>query len=162
MVMADLSRLLHTAASLDWMAISSLWLRGQFQRNSPHPQDLDTDIAGQHVLIVEDVLDSGLTLDWLVRTLGKRGAASLRVMTLLRKPEAVANEVEVHCGLRHTRLVRGRLRAGLQPALPQPDLRGDAVPGRCLNLTGYSGFAPWRSTSPRLSGVAPAVIRWGQ
>jgi len=47
------------------------------------------------VLVVEDVLDSGLTLDWLRRNLGARGARSLRVMTLLRKPEAVANGIEV-------------------------------------------------------------------
>lgn len=96
MVMADLARLLHTAASLDWMAISSYGSGASSSGIVRILKDLDTDIAGQHVLIVEDVLDSGLTLDWLVRTLGKRGAASLRVMTLLRKPEAVANEVEVH------------------------------------------------------------------
>lgn len=96
MVMADLSRLLHTAASLDWMAISSYGSGASSSGIVRILKDLDTDISGQHVLIVEDVLDSGLTLDWLVRTLGKRGAASLRVMTLLRKPEAVANAVEVH------------------------------------------------------------------
>jgi hypoxanthine phosphoribosyltransferase len=52
-------------------------------------KDLDTDIAGRHVLIVEDILDSGLTLSWLVRNLGSRGPASVEVLTLMRKPDAL-------------------------------------------------------------------------
>ncbi|MFZ1855183.1 MAG: phosphoribosyltransferase family protein, partial [Candidatus Nanopelagicales bacterium] len=58
-------------------------------------KDLDTDIAGRHVLIVEDVLDSGLTLRWLLRSLHARQPASIQLLTLLRKPEAVRNEVNV-------------------------------------------------------------------
>lgn len=95
MVMADLARALHIPASIEWMAISSYGSRTSSSGVLRILKDLDQDVAGRHVLVVEDVLDSGLTLDWLRRTLGARGAASLRVMTLLRKPEAVANGIEV-------------------------------------------------------------------
>jgi hypoxanthine phosphoribosyltransferase len=95
MVMADLARQLHIPASIEWMAISSYGSATSSSGVLRILKDLDQDVAGRHVLVVEDVLDSGLTLDWLRRTLGARGAASLRVMTLLRKPEAVANGIEV-------------------------------------------------------------------
>lgn len=95
MVMADLSRALHTPASIEWMAISSYGSRTSSSGVLRILKDLDQDVAGRHVLVVEDVLDSGLTLDWLRSTLSARGVASLRVMTLLRKPEAVANGIEV-------------------------------------------------------------------
>lgn len=51
-------------------------------------KDLDTDIKGKHVLIVEDIIDSGLTLSWLMSNLGSREPASLEICTLLRKPDA--------------------------------------------------------------------------
>jgi hypoxanthine phosphoribosyltransferase len=51
-------------------------------------KDLDRDIAGRHVLVVEDIIDSGLTLSWLLRNLRSRQPASLEVLALLRKPEA--------------------------------------------------------------------------
>jgi hypoxanthine phosphoribosyltransferase len=54
---------------------------------------LDSDIVGRNVLIVEDILDSGLTLSWLIKNLGSRGAASVEVFSLLRKPEAIKVEV---------------------------------------------------------------------
>lgn len=95
MVMADLSRKMRTQANIDWMAISSYGAGTRSSGIVRILKDLDTDVAGRHVLVVEDVLDSGLTLDWLRRTLSSRGVASLRVMTLLRKPEAVANGIEV-------------------------------------------------------------------
>lgn len=95
MVMADLARTLHTPASIEWMAISSYGSRTSSSGVLRILKDLDQDVAGRHVLVVEDVLDSGLTLDWLRSTLRARGVASLKVMTLLRKPEAVANGIEV-------------------------------------------------------------------
>ncbi|MCB0916213.1 MAG: hypoxanthine phosphoribosyltransferase [Actinobacteria bacterium] len=95
MVMADLSRALRTSASIEWMAISSYGSRTSSSGVLRILKDLDQDVAGRHVLVVEDVLDSGLTLDWLRRTLKARGASSLKVMTLLRKPEAVHNGIEV-------------------------------------------------------------------
>ena len=95
MVMADLARALHTPVAIEWMAISSYGSGTTSSGVLRILKDLDTDVAGRHVLVVEDVLDSGLTLDWLRHTLIARGVASLRVMTLLRKPEAVANHIEV-------------------------------------------------------------------
>jgi len=58
-------------------------------------KDLDRDITGRHVLIVEDIIDSGLTLSWLKRNLATRSPASLSVVTLLRKPDAIKVDVEV-------------------------------------------------------------------
>jgi hypoxanthine phosphoribosyltransferase len=58
-------------------------------------KDLDRDISGRRVLIVEDIIDSGLTLSWLRKNLESRGPASLEVVTLLRKPEAAKLDVEV-------------------------------------------------------------------
>jgi hypoxanthine phosphoribosyltransferase len=58
-------------------------------------KDLDRDISDMHVLVVEDVIDSGLTLSWLLRNLKSRGPASVEVCTLLRKPDALRNPVEV-------------------------------------------------------------------
>ena len=58
-------------------------------------KDLDTDIKGRHVLIVEDIIDSGLTLSWLLSNLGSREPASLQVCTLLRKPDAAKVAIDV-------------------------------------------------------------------
>ncbi|MDP9434326.1 MAG: hypoxanthine phosphoribosyltransferase, partial [Actinomycetota bacterium] len=58
-------------------------------------KDLDKDISGRHVLVVEDIIDSGLTLSWLLRNLHARGPASVEVCALLRKPEAQKVEVPV-------------------------------------------------------------------
>jgi hypoxanthine phosphoribosyltransferase len=58
-------------------------------------KDLDSDIAGRHVIIVEDIVDSGLTLSWLMRYLQSRSAASVEVVALLRKPDAVKVSVPV-------------------------------------------------------------------
>jgi len=57
-------------------------------------KDLDTDLKDRDVLIIEDVLDSGLTLSWLISNLSSRGPASVEVFTLLRKPEM--QKVPVH------------------------------------------------------------------
>ena len=57
-------------------------------------KDLDRDIAGQHVLIVEDIIDSGLTLSWLLKNLARRNPASIEIVTLLRKPDAVKVDVD--------------------------------------------------------------------
>ena len=58
-------------------------------------KDLDTDLVGRNVLIVEDIIDSGLTLAWLQQNLISRGAASVEICTLLRKPKVVKADVEV-------------------------------------------------------------------
>src|SRR5690606_20854038 len=58
-------------------------------------KDLDTDLEGRHVLIVEDIIDTGLTLSWLVANLRSRGPASVEIATMLRQPDAVQNDIQV-------------------------------------------------------------------
>ena len=88
MVMADLSRKLHTPLEMDWMAVSSYGSGTKTSGVVRILKDLDQDVAGRHVLIVEDIIDSGLTLSWLQANLVGRGAASVRIATALRKPAA--------------------------------------------------------------------------
>jgi hypoxanthine phosphoribosyltransferase len=95
MVMADLSRALKIHCRMDWMAVSSY---GSGTRSSGVVRilkDLSTDITGVHVLVVEDIVDTGLTLSYLVSNLLSRGPASLEIMTAFRKPEAAENSVQV-------------------------------------------------------------------
>nr|WP_202627958.1 hypoxanthine phosphoribosyltransferase [Cellulomonas sp. APG4] len=95
MVMADLARRLHTPVEMDWMAVSSYGAGTSSSGVVRILKDLDTDLTGRHVLIVEDIIDSGLTLSWLLSNLRTRGAASVEIATLLRKPEAAKVEVDV-------------------------------------------------------------------
>lgn len=95
MVMADLSRKLHIDAEMDWMAISSYGSGTKSSGVVRILKDLDTDITGRNVLIVEDIIDSGLTLSWLESNLRSRGAASVEIATLLRKPDAAKVQVDV-------------------------------------------------------------------
>ena len=95
MVMADLARALSTPVTMDWMAVSSYGAGTQSSGVVRILKDLDTDIAGRHVLIVEDIIDSGLTLSWLLSNLSSRGPASLNVVTLLRKPDAAQVDIDV-------------------------------------------------------------------
>ena len=93
MVMADLTRHLHLPVETDWMAVSSYGSGTKSSGVVRILKDLERDITGRHVLIVEDIVDSGLTLSWLMANLGSRGPASVEVCTLLRKPEAAKVEV---------------------------------------------------------------------
>jgi len=95
MVMADLARVLSSPLTMDWMAVSSYGAGTKSSGVVRILKDLDTDIAGRDVLIVEDIIDSGLTLSWLISNLGSRGPASLEVCTLLRKPEAAKVAIDV-------------------------------------------------------------------
>ncbi len=95
MVVADFVRALSISVQMDWMAVSSYGSSTKSSGVVRILKDLDTDLGGRHVLIVEDILDSGLTLSWLLRNLRSRGAASVEVLTLLRKPDAMRTEVEV-------------------------------------------------------------------
>jgi len=90
MVVADLCRELRLATGLEFMAVSSYGSSTSSSGVVRILKDLDRDIAGRHVLLVEDVVDSGLTLSWLVRHLTARNPASLDILALLRKPEAKA------------------------------------------------------------------------
>ena len=95
MVMADLARALHKDAEMDWMAVSSYGSGTKSSGVVRILKDLDKDITGRDVLIVEDIIDSGLTLSWLVSNLGTRGPASVEVCALLRKPAAAKVAVDV-------------------------------------------------------------------
>lgn len=99
MVMADLSRRLHTTCTMDWMAVSSYGSGTKSSGVVRILKDLSGDVMGKHVLIVEDIIDSGLTLSWLVKNLTSREPASLHVATMLRKPDAAKAHVDVrYCG----------------------------------------------------------------
>jgi hypoxanthine phosphoribosyltransferase len=95
MVMADLSRALGRHVETDWMAVSSYGSGTQSSGVVRILKDLDTDITGRNVLVVEDIIDTGLTLSWLVANLRSRGPASVEICALLRKPEAAKTAVEV-------------------------------------------------------------------
>ncbi|MEJ6554893.1 hypoxanthine phosphoribosyltransferase [Microbacterium esteraromaticum] len=95
MVMADFSRRLTMNAPMDWMAVSSYGASTKSSGVVQIRKDLDTDLHGKHVLIVEDIIDSGLTLSWLLENFESRGAESIEVLALLRKPEAA--KVQIDC-----------------------------------------------------------------
>ncbi|MDX6367085.1 MAG: hypoxanthine phosphoribosyltransferase [Nocardioidaceae bacterium] len=95
MVMADLARSLERHVSMDWMAISSYGSGTTSSGVVRILKDLDTDITGRHVLITEDIIDTGLTLSWLVANLRSRGPESVNICTLLRKPDAQRMAVDV-------------------------------------------------------------------
>jgi hypoxanthine phosphoribosyltransferase len=95
MVIADLARSLGRHVEIDWMAVSSYGSGTKSSGVVRILKDLDTDISGRHVLIVEDIIDTGLTLSWLLANLSSRGPASVEIATLLRKPEAQRMPVPV-------------------------------------------------------------------
>jgi hypoxanthine phosphoribosyltransferase len=95
MVMADLARHFGRHVEMDWMAISSYGSGTKSSGVVRILKDLDTDISGRHVLVVEDIIDTGLTLSWLISNLASRGPASVEICTLLRKPEAQQMSVDV-------------------------------------------------------------------
>ncbi len=95
MFMTDFARALSQPAQLEFMAVSSYGSSTSSSGVVRILKDLDRDIAGRHVLIVEDIIDSGLTLSWLLRNLASRNPATLEVCTLLRKPDAVQVDVPI-------------------------------------------------------------------
>jgi hypoxanthine phosphoribosyltransferase len=95
LVMADLMRALPGTVPMDWMAISSYGSGTKSSGVVRIIKDLDTDITGRHVLIVEDIIDSGLTLSWIRSNLQSRSPASVEICTLLRKPEVAKVEIDV-------------------------------------------------------------------
>nr|WP_205746029.1 hypoxanthine phosphoribosyltransferase [Egibacter rhizosphaerae] len=94
-LMSDLARHVTVPVQCDFMAVSSYGSSTQSSGVVRILKDLDTDIAGRHVLLVEDILDSGLTLRYLVRSLNARHPASLGVLTLLTKPDPSRPDVPV-------------------------------------------------------------------
>ncbi|MFC4003965.1 hypoxanthine phosphoribosyltransferase [Prauserella oleivorans] len=95
MFMTDFARALPIPAQMEFMAVSSYGSSTSSSGVVRILKDLDRDIAGRDVLIVEDIVDSGLTLSWLLKNLSARNPASLNVVSLLRKAEAVQVDVPV-------------------------------------------------------------------
>lgn len=95
MFVTDLARAIPLPTQLEFMAVSSYGSSTSSSGVVRILKDLDRDINDRDVLIVEDIIDSGLTLSWLLRNLATRHPRSLRVCTLLRKPEAVKAELDV-------------------------------------------------------------------
>jgi hypoxanthine phosphoribosyltransferase len=95
MFMSDLARALERPSTMEFMAVSSYGSGTKSSGVVRILKDLDRDIGEEHVLIVEDIIDSGLTLSWLLKNLAARHPASIEVVTLLRKPDAVKVHVPV-------------------------------------------------------------------
>jgi hypoxanthine phosphoribosyltransferase len=93
--MADLMRELTVPCEIDFMAISSYGASTDSSGVVRILKDLDINIEGRHVLVVEDIIDSGLTLSYLMRNLEARNPASLEVCALMTKPERREIEVPV-------------------------------------------------------------------
>lgn len=95
MFMVDLARAIDLPLAIDFIATSSYGHSTESSGVVRLLKDLDTDIAGRHVLIVEDIIDSGLTLEYLKSQLLRRNPASLRICSLLNKPERRLADVPV-------------------------------------------------------------------
>ena len=95
MVMADIARSLHRHVEMDWMAVSSYGAGTKSSGVVRILKELDTDLSGRHVVIVDEIIDTGLTLSWLTSNLSSRNPASVEICTLLRKPEALQMPVDV-------------------------------------------------------------------
>jgi len=94
MIMADLARAFDRHIDMDWMAVSSYGSGTKSSGVVRILKDLDTDVSGKHVLVVDEIIDTGLTLTWLTSNLNSRGPASVEIATLLRKPDAQQMPVE--------------------------------------------------------------------
>lgn len=95
MVMSDLQRAMKSHVEMDWMAVSSYGSGTKSSGVVRILKDLSTDLAGRHVIVVEDIIDTGLTLSYLMSNLASREPASLEIMTMFRKPEAAKIDVGV-------------------------------------------------------------------
>lgn len=95
MVVADLARKIDLPLDMDWMAVSSYGSGTKSSGVVRIIKDLSADVTDRHVLIVEDIIDSGLTLNWLLSNLHSRGPKSVEICTLLRKPEAAKVDIDV-------------------------------------------------------------------
>jgi hypoxanthine phosphoribosyltransferase len=95
MFMSDLARAMSRHSTMEFMAVSSYGSSTTSSGVVRILKDLDRDISGQHVIIVEDIIDSGLTLSWLLKNLHSRNPASVHVVALLRKPDAIKVDVTV-------------------------------------------------------------------
>ena len=95
MIMADLARALRTPVSMEFMAVSSYGSSTSSSGVVRILKDLDREVVDKHVLVVEDIIDSGLTLSYLMRNLESREPATLEICALLTKPDRREIEVPV-------------------------------------------------------------------
>lgn len=93
--MSDLARAISIPVAIDFMAVSSYGASTTSSGIVRILKDLDEEVAGRHLLVVEDIIDSGLTLNYLLDNLHSRKPASIRLVTLLNKPERRKKEVHV-------------------------------------------------------------------
>ncbi|WP_437177635.1 hypoxanthine phosphoribosyltransferase [Corynebacterium stercoris] len=93
--LTDFARALSIPCEMEFMAVSSYGNSTTSSGVVRILKDLDKEIQGRDVLVVEDIIDSGLTLSWLLRNLKGRGPKSLEVVTLLRKPEVQTAKIEL-------------------------------------------------------------------
>lgn len=94
--MADLCRAIDLDCTLDFMSVSSYGKGTSSSGQVQITKDLSEDISGRHIIVVEDILDSGNTLSYLLKILEHRHPASIRLCTLLDKPDRRVKPVEVH------------------------------------------------------------------
>jgi hypoxanthine phosphoribosyltransferase len=92
-LMSDFSRAMDRQVEIEWMAVSSYGSGTKSSGVVRILKDLDADVTDRNILVIEDILDSGLTLSWLRSNLESRGAKSVEILTLLRKPEAVKVDI---------------------------------------------------------------------
>ena len=93
--LAAFSQAMSIPVQMDFMSLSSYGSGTESSGKITVRQDLSTDVRGRHVLIVEDIIDSGLTLSWLQANLSGRGAASVKIATAMRKPAAAKVDIDV-------------------------------------------------------------------
>ena len=93
--MADLCRRIDLPCTLDFMSVSSYGKGTSSSGQVQITKDLSSDISGQHIIVIEDILDSGNTLSYLLKLLEQRNPASIRLCTLLDKPDRRVKEVKV-------------------------------------------------------------------
>ena len=125
--LSDLMRFIDIPVEVDFMAVASYGSATDSSGVVRILKDLDAAIEGRDVLIVEDIVDSGLTLQYLMRNLGSRNPRTLEVCALLTKPERRKVDLpDPLRRLRDPRPLRRRLRPRLRRAPPQPALRGGA------------------------------------
>ena len=149
--LSDLMRYIDIPVEVDFMAVASYGSATDSSGVVRILKDLDAAIEGRDVLIVEDIVDSGLTLQYLLRNLGSRNPRSLEVCALLTKPApAQGRASEPLRRLRDPRPLRRRIRPRPRRAVPQPALRG----GPRVLLKGLPRGARRGSCRPKKSGDA--------
>ena len=119
--LADLVRAMPVHVSIDLMELSSYGASTESSGQVRILKDLSGPIRGRDVIVVEDIIDTGLTLNYLLKYLHDRGPSSVRICCLLDKPARRLAEIDIELPrLHHPGPLRHRLRPGLRRALPQP------------------------------------------